>query len=338
MNIPMVDLKSQYQALKQEIDSALIDALSATQFILGPNVQAFEQEAADYLGVKHAVGVASGTDALHLALVAAGIGEGDEVITTPFTFIATAEAISTFINDFLGNRLMSNDRARMRYVTATRSFVQWLSRSHLLSEESGQEILEVLRRATRGLSRGEDGPGADRSGGPMPLELVGGEQALKGVEDERYFQVLDNQGKSIVLLDLETADEVRGDSPPGADLEVGDLVAGALTRKNNRPWVDAVRLVAGDDDDEDDELGLDDEWDENGDFFAEDDDWAVASGPLVEDALEILASEDRYAPREVVRVTSTPLGTTSWSGCWMTTIATSPSRAPERPRQTPPGC
>lgn len=90
----MVNLKSQYQALKQEIDSALIDALSATQFILGPNVQAFEQEAADYLGVKHAVGVASGTDALHLALVAAGIGEGDEVITTPFTFIATAEAIS----------------------------------------------------------------------------------------------------------------------------------------------------------------------------------------------------------------------------------------------------
>lgn len=93
MNIPMVDLKSQYRALKQEIDTALIDALFATQFILGPNVQAFEQEAADYLGVKHAVGVASGTDALHLGLAAAGIGEGYEVITTPFTFIATAEAI-----------------------------------------------------------------------------------------------------------------------------------------------------------------------------------------------------------------------------------------------------
>lgn len=94
MNIPMVDLKGQYETLKDEIDSAVLDALSATQFILGPNVQSFEQEAADYLGVKHAVGVASGTDALHLALAAAGIGEGDEVITTPFTFIATAEAIS----------------------------------------------------------------------------------------------------------------------------------------------------------------------------------------------------------------------------------------------------
>ena len=94
MNIPMVDLKGQYLTLKGEIDTALIDALSATQFILGPNVQAFEREAAGYLGVDHAVGVASGTDALHLALAAAGIGEGDEVITTAFTFIATAEAIS----------------------------------------------------------------------------------------------------------------------------------------------------------------------------------------------------------------------------------------------------
>jgi dTDP-4-amino-4,6-dideoxygalactose transaminase len=94
MNIPMVDLKGQYESLKDEIDSAMLEALSATQFILGPNVQSFEQEAADYLGVKHAVGVASGTDALHLALAAAGVGEGDEVITTPFTFIATAEAIS----------------------------------------------------------------------------------------------------------------------------------------------------------------------------------------------------------------------------------------------------
>ena len=93
MNIPMVDLKGQYLNLKAEIDAAILQALGETRFILGPNVQAFEQEAADYLGVKHAVSCASGTDALHLALLAAGIGEGDEVITSPFTFIATAEAI-----------------------------------------------------------------------------------------------------------------------------------------------------------------------------------------------------------------------------------------------------
>lgn len=93
MNIPMVDLKGQYQSLKTEIDSAMLQALADARFILGPNVQAFEQECADYLGVKHAIGCASGTDALHLALLAAGIKAGDEVITSAFTFIATAEAI-----------------------------------------------------------------------------------------------------------------------------------------------------------------------------------------------------------------------------------------------------
>jgi dTDP-4-amino-4,6-dideoxygalactose transaminase len=93
MNIPMVDLKGQYESLKPEIDKAILQALGETRFILGPNVQAFDQEAAQYLGVRHAISCASGTDALHLALLAAGIQPGDEVITSAFTFIATAEAI-----------------------------------------------------------------------------------------------------------------------------------------------------------------------------------------------------------------------------------------------------
>ncbi len=91
--IPMVDLKVQYQSIKEEIAGGIMEALEKTQFILGPNVTAFEKEAATYLGARHGVAVASGTDALHLALAAAGIGQGDEVITSPFTFIATAEAI-----------------------------------------------------------------------------------------------------------------------------------------------------------------------------------------------------------------------------------------------------
>jgi len=91
--IPMVDLKIQYHRLKGEIDAALAGVLESTAFILGPNVSAFEAEAAEYLGVKHAVSCASGTDALHLALLASGVGPGDEVITSAFTFIATAEAI-----------------------------------------------------------------------------------------------------------------------------------------------------------------------------------------------------------------------------------------------------
>ena len=91
--IPMVDLNIQYHTLKDEIDKAVLDAIESSQFILGPNVTAFEQEAAAYLGTPYAVSCASGTDALQLAILAAAIGPGDEVITTPFTFIATAEAI-----------------------------------------------------------------------------------------------------------------------------------------------------------------------------------------------------------------------------------------------------
>lgn len=90
----MVDLREQYLTLKQDIDAAVADVLSKTQFIMGPNVRSFESEVAQYLGVKHAIGCANGTDALHLALRALDIGPGDEVITTPFTFIATAEAIA----------------------------------------------------------------------------------------------------------------------------------------------------------------------------------------------------------------------------------------------------
>jgi len=92
--IPMVDLREQYLSLKSDIDGAVADVLSNTHFIMGPNVRTFEQEAAEYLGVSDAIGCGNGTDALHLALRGLGIGPGDEVITTPFTFIATAEAIA----------------------------------------------------------------------------------------------------------------------------------------------------------------------------------------------------------------------------------------------------
>jgi dTDP-4-amino-4,6-dideoxygalactose transaminase len=91
--IPLIDLKQQYASIKDEIDQAITKVLEESRFILGPDVKAFEEDITDYLGVKYAVGVASGTDALLIALKALGIKDGDEVITTPFTFIATAEAI-----------------------------------------------------------------------------------------------------------------------------------------------------------------------------------------------------------------------------------------------------
>ena len=92
--IPMVDLKRQYHTLKSEIDAAIGNVLEQTQFILGPNVIKLEEEIAAYHGLPYAVGVANGTDALLLALRACGVEAGDEVITTPFTFIATAEVIA----------------------------------------------------------------------------------------------------------------------------------------------------------------------------------------------------------------------------------------------------
>ncbi len=90
--IPLVDLKVQYAGIKPEIDAAIQRVLENTSFIMGPEVQGFEEAFAAFIGVREAAGVASGTAALHLALLACGIGPGDEVITTPFTFYATAEA------------------------------------------------------------------------------------------------------------------------------------------------------------------------------------------------------------------------------------------------------
>ena len=91
-NIQMVDLRGQYLAIKDEIDEAIQGILDTTRFIKGPPVNSFEEELAGYLGGKHTVGVANGTDALQIAYMALGIGSGDEVITPAFTFIATAEA------------------------------------------------------------------------------------------------------------------------------------------------------------------------------------------------------------------------------------------------------
>ena len=91
--IPYLDLKAQYRSIKDEIDTAVLRVLDSTQYILGEEVAAFEREFAGYCQASEAIGVNSGTSALHLALLAAGVGPGDEVITVPFTFVATVSAI-----------------------------------------------------------------------------------------------------------------------------------------------------------------------------------------------------------------------------------------------------
>jgi dTDP-4-amino-4,6-dideoxygalactose transaminase len=93
MGVPLLDLKAQYRELKVELDAAIQDVMENAAFIGGPKVKALEEAVAEYCGTSHAVACANGTDALFLIMAALGIGKGDEVITTPFTFWATVECI-----------------------------------------------------------------------------------------------------------------------------------------------------------------------------------------------------------------------------------------------------
>ena len=94
MKVPFNDLKAQYHTIKPEIDAAMAEVLESTAFIGGPALTRFEENFAKFCGADHCVGLASGTAALHIAFAALDIGPGDEIITSPWTFIATAEAIS----------------------------------------------------------------------------------------------------------------------------------------------------------------------------------------------------------------------------------------------------
>lgn len=93
-SIPFIDLKSQYARIKPELDAAILAVLEHGQYIMGPEIPRLEEVLADYVGVKHCIGASSGTDTLLIAMMACGIGSGDEVITSPFTFIATGEMIA----------------------------------------------------------------------------------------------------------------------------------------------------------------------------------------------------------------------------------------------------
>ncbi|MGI8959786.1 MAG: aminotransferase class I/II-fold pyridoxal phosphate-dependent enzyme, partial [Bryobacteraceae bacterium] len=94
MKVPFLDLQAHHAPFRAEFDRAIADVIDSAAFAGGPAVEAFEEEFARFCGCKHAIGLGSGTEALWLSLLAAGVGPGDEVITVPSTFMATAEAIT----------------------------------------------------------------------------------------------------------------------------------------------------------------------------------------------------------------------------------------------------
>ena len=147
--IPLVDLQAQYRAIKPEIDSAVLRVLDSAQFILGEEVAAFEREFAAYCQAADCVALNSGTSALHLALLAAGVGPGDEVITVPFTFVATVSTIvytgatPVFVDIDPVHFTMDVDGIEALITSRTKAIVP----VHLYGQPADMDpILEIARR------------------------------------------------------------------------------------------------------------------------------------------------------------------------------------------------
>jgi dTDP-4-amino-4,6-dideoxygalactose transaminase len=155
--IPLVDLQGQHRSLWPDLDAAIRRVVNRAQFILGPEVEALEREVAAYAGVAHGVGVASGTDALTLALRACGVGPGDEVVTTAFSFFATAGAIAAigarpvFADIDPATYLLDPQRAAAAVTPRTKALVP----VHLYGQACDMAALMSLARA-RGLKVIED--------------------------------------------------------------------------------------------------------------------------------------------------------------------------------------
>ena len=148
MAIPFLDLKNDHEPLRDDLEGAIRRVLQSGNYILGEEVSAFEGEVAEFLGVAHAVGVSSGSDALVTALLAAGVGPGDEVVTTPFSFFATVEAVlrvgaqPRFVDVDADTLMISPEAVRGALRSKTRAILP----VHLYGNAAALEALEPIAR------------------------------------------------------------------------------------------------------------------------------------------------------------------------------------------------
>jgi dTDP-4-amino-4,6-dideoxygalactose transaminase len=200
--IPMVDLAEQTEALWPGLEKAALDVIRSGRFILGPEVEAFERETAEFLGVRFAIGVGSGTDALVLGLRALGVGPGDEVVVPSFTFFATAEAVSlvgatpVFADIEPASFCLDPAAARAALTSRTRAIVPVHLFGHpadmtalrTLARERGVALLEDAAQAFGAVHRGTriGGLGEIAAFSFFPSKNLGafGEAGLIGTNDE----------------------------------------------------------------------------------------------------------------------------------------------------------
>ncbi len=237
MKVPLLDLKAQHQTIKDEVLAAMNRVVESQHFILGPEVEALEKNIAEYSRVSHAIGVSSGTDAIVLALMALGIGPGDEVITTPYTFIATcssiarlgARAVFVDIDPRSYNMNVTQVEAaitpRTKAIMPVHLFGQMADTKKLVSIARG---IPVLEDAAQALGAEEDGVRAGAIGlagtySFFPSKNLGGfgDGGMVVTNDDAFakrLKLLRNQGQAPKYFSLEVGGNFRLDALQAAIL------------------------------------------------------------------------------------------------------------------------
>jgi dTDP-4-amino-4,6-dideoxygalactose transaminase len=175
VRVPFLDLNAQYATIRHEVHAAIERVIESQQFILGPEVEALEREVAQYSGTKFAVGVSSGTDALLVSLMALGVGPGDEVLTTPYTFIATVSTIArlgaraTFVDIEPGTFNMNPSQLERRITLRTKAIVPvhlfgQVADMHAIMEIAARHGIAVIEDAAQAIGAERDGKRAGSMG------------------------------------------------------------------------------------------------------------------------------------------------------------------------------